>query len=106
MKDWTAGCSTAFVAAILLPRMPYLPVSGAEEMATAGYVAAKNAAAIVEESWLGVLRLSGPDRQSWLQAMVTNDVLQLKPGEGCYAGHLTAQGKLVAQMLVLAADDS
>jgi folate-binding protein YgfZ len=69
-------------------------------------MAAKTAAAIVEEPWLGVLRLTGADRVSWLQSMVTNDVLKLKPGQGCYAGHLTAQGKLIAQMLVLAATDN
>jgi aminomethyltransferase len=38
--------------------------------------------------------------------MVTNDVEKLTPGQGCYAGHLNAQGKLVAQMTILATDDS
>jgi len=54
---------------------------------------------------MSVLRLTGAERQSWLQGMVTNDVEKLRPGESCYAGHLTAQGKLVAQMTVLAGTD-
>jgi folate-binding protein YgfZ len=54
---------------------------------------------------MGVVRLSGPDARSWLQGMVTNDVEKLADGEGCYAGHLTAQGKLVAQATILAVED-
>ena len=54
---------------------------------------------------MGVLKLTGSERQSWLQGMVTNDVEKLAPGQGCYAGHLNAQGKLVAQMIVLVAEE-
>jgi folate-binding protein YgfZ len=38
--------------------------------------------------------------------MVTNDVQKLKPGMGCYAAHLTPQGKIVAHMHILEDDDS
>jgi folate-binding protein YgfZ len=55
---------------------------------------------------MGVLKLTGSERASWLQGMVTNDVESLKPGESCYAAHLNAQGKVVGQMTVLAADDA
>ena len=34
--------------------------------------------------------------------MVTNDVEKLLPGQGVYAAHLNAQGKMVAQMTILA----
>ncbi len=53
----------------------------------------------------GLIRLAGPDRISWLQGMVTNDVEKLLPGQGAYAAHLNAQGKIVAQMTVLADAD-
>jgi folate-binding protein YgfZ len=59
-------------------------------------------ASVTRKDWMGLLRLAGPDARSWLQGMVTNDVERLGVGEGCYAGHLTPQGKLVAQLLVLA----
>jgi folate-binding Fe-S cluster repair protein YgfZ len=42
---------------------------------------------------------------TWLQGMVTNDIEKLRPGQGAYAAHLNAQGKLVAQMTVLADPD-
>jgi folate-binding protein YgfZ len=37
--------------------------------------------------------------------MVTNDVAGLGPGAGCYAAHLNAQGKIVAQMIVLPGEE-
>ena len=69
------------------------------------YNAARNGCAVIRQTWMGLLRLTGPERQSWLQGMVTNDVAKLAPGSGCYAAHLNAQGKVVAQMIVLAAED-
>jgi len=69
------------------------------------YDAARNHAAVVRQDWMGLLKLSGPERQSWLQGMVTNEVEKLAPGQGCYAGHLNAQGRLVAQMIVLITEE-
>ena len=74
-------------------------------MLIAHYNAVRNSAAVVRQSWMGLLKLTGPDRQSWLQGMVTNDVEKLAPGQGCYAGHLNAQGKVVAQMIVLVTEE-
>src|SRR5437773_7166820 len=65
------------------------------------YNAARNAAAVVKKDWIGALIVSGAERVDWLQEMVTNDIQKLGPGEGCYAAHLNAQGKLVAPMTVL-----
>jgi folate-binding protein YgfZ len=72
----------------------------------AQYDAARNNAAFFPHKLMGVLKLTGSERASWLQGMVTNEVEKLKPGESCYAAHLNAQGKVVAQMTVLAADDA
>jgi folate-binding Fe-S cluster repair protein YgfZ len=69
------------------------------------YNAAKTGAAIVRQDWVGILKLTGAERQSWLHGMVTNEVEKLAPGQGCYAGHLNAQGRLVAQMIVLVAEE-
>jgi len=69
------------------------------------YNAARTHAAAVRQDWMGILRLTGPERQTWLQGMVTNEVEKLAPGQGCYAAHLNAQGKVVAQMIVLVAED-
>ena len=69
------------------------------------YEAAIRAAALAEKDWFGVVKLTGSERVSWLQGMVTNDVQRLTPGAGCYAAHLTPQGKIVAHMQVLLDDD-
>ena len=53
----------------------------------------------------GRLRLTGRDRQSFLQGMVTNDVLGLAPGDGCYAFLLDATGHVLADARVLCAAD-
>src|SRR5690349_10443612 len=70
------------------------------------YAAATQSAALAEKDWFGVIKLTGTERVSWLQGMVTNDVQKLEPGSGCYAAHLTPQGKIVAQMHILADGDA
>jgi folate-binding protein YgfZ len=70
------------------------------------YKAATEAAAVTELDSFGVVKLTGSDRVSWLQGMVTNDVEKLAPGAGCYAAHLTPQGKIVAQMYVVKEEDA
>lgn len=75
-------------------------------MVAESYKAATEAAALVEKDWAGLIKLTGGDRVTWLQGMVTNDVARLKPGMGCYAAHLTPQGKIVAHMQILAAEEA
>jgi folate-binding protein YgfZ len=75
-------------------------------MLAESYKAATESAAVVEKDWEGIIKLTGAERASWLQGMVTNDVQKLSPGSGCYAAHLTPQGKVVAQMRVLADEDA
>ena len=71
------------------------------------YHAARHGVAVLRQPWnRGLIRLSGPDRIPWLQGMVTNDVEKLLPGQGAYAAHLNAQGKMVAQMTILADSDA
>ena len=52
-----------------------------------------------------LLALTGRDRATFLQGMVTNDVLGLEPGQGCYAFHLDATGHVLADMRVLVQED-
>jgi folate-binding protein YgfZ len=74
-------------------------------MLAESYKAARQNAAVAETDWFGIVRLSGSERVSWLQGMITNDVEKLIPGTGCYAAHLTPQGKMVAHMYVLVDED-
>src|SRR5262245_40246932 len=61
------------------------------------YRAAHEAAAVLRRSDRGLIVVSGRDRASYLQGLLTNDVLALQPGQGCYAAYLTAQGRMSAE---------
>lgn len=49
----------------------------------------------------GVVLIEGPDRLSFLHALVTNDVLALAEERGVLAAYLTPQGRMIASMDVL-----
>ena len=49
--------------------------------------------------------MTGTDRRSYLQGLLTNDVEALTPGTGCYAAMLTAQGRMMTDMRVLELGD-
>ena len=51
------------------------------------------------------MRLDGPDRRSFLQGLLTNDIEALAPGSSCYAAWLTPQGRMIADMHVLETGD-
>jgi tRNA-modifying protein YgfZ len=67
---------------------------------TSAYQAARERAASIDRSERGLIVVSGNDRASYLQGLLTNDVLALKPGEGCYAAYLTPQGRMIADVFV------
>lgn len=64
----------------------------------AGYDAARTGAAMADRSDRGRIVLSGADRASYLHGMLTNDIVALQPGQGCYACYLTAQGRMISDM--------
>jgi folate-binding protein YgfZ len=54
----------------------------------------------------GVLEAAGPDRQKFLQSMLTNEVLSLRPGEGRPGALLDVKGHVQALLRVLVAKDA
>jgi folate-binding protein YgfZ len=64
------------------------------------YQAARRHAALVARSDRGRIVVSGPDRASYLQGLLTNDVVALKAGHGCYAAYLTPQGRMITDVYV------
>ena len=64
------------------------------------YHALRHTAGIVDRSTRGRLVLTGVDRRSYLQGLLTNDIAALVEGTGCYAAYLTAQGRMIADMRV------
>jgi len=72
---------------------------------SAGYDALREAVAWLDLSARGRIYASGADRARLLHALVTNHVQQLKPGEGCYAFFLNAQGHVQADVNLLCLED-
>ena len=67
-----------------------------------GYQAAHKDGAVVRRTDRRVLAVSGPDRASWLQGLLTNDVASLGEGDSRYAAYLTPQGRMISDMNVVA----
>ena len=55
--------------------------------------------------WRGRLQLTGADRRTYLQGLLTNDIAQLPAGSGCYAAMLNAQGRMLTDMHVFELGD-
>ena len=62
-------------------------------------------AGLLDLSHRGRLAVVGPDRESWLQGMVTADIKKLEVGAGCAATVVTVKGKLVAALRVFKRPD-
>jgi folate-binding protein YgfZ len=55
---------------------------------------------VIDRSDQGRLVVSGRDRGSYLNGLLTNETASLRAGEGCYSAYLTAQGRMIADMWV------
>ena len=60
-----------------------------------GYSELRQKAAWIDLSKRGRLRISGEDRARLVNAMTTNQVQSLQPGQGCYLFFLNAQGRIL-----------
>ena len=70
------------------------------------YQALQETSGFFERSGRGRLQLTGADRRSYLQGLLTNDILALEAGTGCYAAMLTPQGRMISDMRVLELGDA
>lgn len=64
-----------------------------------------DSASLFELPGRGRIRVLGEDRKRLLHAMTTNHVQQLQPGQGCYAFFLSAQGRILSDVTILAQAD-
>lgn len=85
--------------------IPLAPLFGVEYPSyvvhpVAEYRALVEAAGVIDLTHWRTFRLLGKDRQSFVNAMVTNDVAALEPGRGCHALLTTTKGKIVAEVYV------
>ena len=74
--------------------------------AAAEYAAVRSTAGFIDLSHRALLQLIGPDRLSYLQGLVSNDLRSLKPGDGQYATFLTQQGKVLGDVRILSSENS
>ena len=61
---------------------------------------ARQRPASIDRSIRGRIVVSGSDRATYLQGLLTNDVVALAPGSGCYAAYLTPQGRMISDLWV------
>jgi folate-binding protein YgfZ len=73
---------------------------------SSGYAAVRAGAGLIDRSYSGRILLTGADRRSYLQGLLTNDIEALTPGTGCYAAMLNAQGRMLTDMRVLELGDA
>jgi tRNA-modifying protein YgfZ len=62
-------------------------------------------AGLADRSERGKLALTGSDAKEFLAGQVTNDIVGLHAGEGCYAALLTPKGRMLGDLRVLDAAD-
>lgn len=67
--------------------------------------AARNAALVVPDADRGTLVVTGPDRISWLNGLVTCDLSKLRPGQAALGLAVAKNGKVQAELRILAGDD-
>lgn len=66
-----------------------------------GYQALRQNAGAVRRGDRGLLAVTGPDRLTWLQGLLTNDVANLAIGGVCDAAYLTPQGRMITDLRVI-----
>jgi hypothetical protein len=54
----------------------------------------------------GILRITGKDRVSFLQGLITNDVEKITPEQGIYAALLSPQGKFQYDLFIVSCKDT
>lgn len=85
--------------------------AGAEAAARFGDVNAEFAAitssvGVYDLGWRAKIRVTGEDRERWMNGMVTNNVRDLKPNQGNYSFVLSPQGRIQGDMYIYQRGDA
>ena len=89
-----------------LPYGPEIQIIESFGEPEAEYAAIRKAAAITDSPHRSVVELTGKDRLTFLQNLLTNDTKSLTAGRGCYAYLLNLKGRIVLDINVLHQEDS
>src|SRR5262249_57339591 len=71
----------------------------------AEHEAATKGVGVADRTLIGKVTVTGRDRQAFLQGMLSNEVKNLKPGQGTAAAFLDAHGKVMALLEVYVLED-
>lgn len=72
----------------------------------AEYQAVRNHVGVTDLSARGRIRVTGDDRVTWLQSIISNDVLSLQPGQGTHSALLSPKGKMVTYFRAYVLDEA
>jgi folate-binding protein YgfZ len=72
---------------------------------TAEYATLSERCGLVDRSERGKLALTGSGAVEFLNGQATNELVGLRPGDGCYATFLTHKGKMLGDLRILAVGD-
>jgi len=67
--------------------------------------AIKSRIGVIDRSYAGKVTVTGRDRQTFLHAMLSNEVKALQPGQGTEAAFLDAHGKVMALLEIYVLED-
>ena len=70
------------------------------------YRAARESVVVADRSYRAFIRVTGKDRLSFLQNMLSNDVKKLQTGEGVWAAILTRKGTLISDLVAYQLGDA
>src|ERR1700693_1463268 len=73
---------------------------------TEEYAALRRAGALVDTNYRAALSFAGPDRHRYLNAILTSNVRDLKPGQGTVGLLLNPQGHILAEVETFALEAS
>lgn len=66
----------------------------------AEHLAVRSGVGISDLSHRGKIRITGNDRITWLQSIISNDILPLQSGEGRYSSFMSHKGKILSYFRV------
>lgn len=70
------------------------------------YEAIHQRAGLADLSLRGKILVTGDDRVTWLQSIISNDILPLKPGQGRYSAFMNHKGKILSYFRVFLQPDT
>ncbi len=94
--------SGAYVNGLALPRRANGRIFTAMASIEEQVAAARASVLVIPEPELSLFAVTGKDRASWLNGLVTCDVLKLEPGAAQYGLAVTTKGRIVTDMFLIA----